>query len=577
MAYAYDPLNRLASVTDASGVTTYNYDAVGNLAGYSYPNGVSTSYTYDPLNRLTNMQSNCGTGPGCGVPGTPVASYAYILGLAGNRLSVVELSGRSVTYRYDDLYRLTSENVSGDPGGRNGVVSYTFDSVGNRTQRGSTLPAVVATGLLNYDANDRTSTDPYDANGNLLQSGAGTNVYDFENRLVQAGGVKLVYDGDGNRVKETIAGTTTSYLVADQNLTGYAQVMDELQSGAVSRTYSYGLSLISERQTLAGASSTSFYGFDGHGSVRYLTGSAGAVTDTYDYDAFGNLISSTGATPNNYLFAGEQFDSALGIYYNRARYYDQRQGRFWTMDTYQEDPQSPGSLHRFLYVRGNPLNMIDPSGNFDLADVALSSAIIGSLAGGLSGGLLTGSLKGVLLGAAGGGALGLVCSDLALCEKSAVAGTVNTVFQLAANLFDDYYTSTLHLPPPDATKQREALVSAFTSGVVSAITAGYFDPNDIEKVTAIQTGIQNTLNALGQGQTLSQALVQGLEFAIVGYLVQVGVSKDVGPQFFTDKAAEIIVRELSSTIVSTMTTVISPIQEHILRLDPPLHRFIYGN
>ena len=96
-------------------------------------------------------------------------------------------------------------------------------------QRNSTLPAVVATGLLNYDANDRTSTDPCDANGNLLQSGAGANVYDFETRLVQASGVNLVYDGDGNRVKETVAGVTTSYLVADQNLPGYAQVMDELQ------------------------------------------------------------------------------------------------------------------------------------------------------------------------------------------------------------------------------------------------------------------------------------------------------------------------------------------------------------
>jgi hypothetical protein len=44
------------------------------------------------------------------------------------------------------------------------------------------------------------------------------------------------------------------------------------------------------------------------------------VTDTYDYDAFGNLIHSTGTTPNNYLFAGEQFDPDLNLYYNRARY-----------------------------------------------------------------------------------------------------------------------------------------------------------------------------------------------------------------------------------------------------------------
>jgi hypothetical protein len=82
------------------------------------------------------------------------------------------------------------------------------------------LPAITATGLLNYDANDRTATAPYDSNGNLLNGGVGSNIYDFENHMVAAGGVSLVYDGDGNRVQETVAGVTTSYLVADQNLTG---------------------------------------------------------------------------------------------------------------------------------------------------------------------------------------------------------------------------------------------------------------------------------------------------------------------------------------------------------------------
>ena len=231
--------------------------------------------------------------PGCGLANTPIASYAYTLGPTGNRLSVAELSGRTVIYGYDDLYRLTSEDIlcGTAPGCAPGTVSYSYDKVGNRLQRNSTLPAVPATGLLNYDANAQTSTDPYDANGNLLLSGAGTNVYDFENRLVSAGGVKLVYDGDGNRVQETVATTTTSYLVADQNLTGYAQVLDELQNGSVSRTYSYGLELINERQSIAGTLTTSFYGFDGHGSIRFLTDSTGAITDTYDYDAYRNLIS----------------------------------------------------------------------------------------------------------------------------------------------------------------------------------------------------------------------------------------------------------------------------------------------
>ncbi len=202
------------------------------------------------------------------------------------------------------MYRLTSETVAFDPRGNNGQVSYAFDSVGNRLQRNSTVPAVPPTGLLNYDANDRTSTDPYDANGNLLNGGVGSNTYDFENRLVQAGGAKLVYDGDGNRVSETVAGVTTKYLVADRNLTNYAQVMDELVGTAVTRTYSYGLQLINERQTTAGTPTTSFYGYDGHGSVRFLANSSGAVTDAYDYDAFGNVLSHTGSTPNNLPVCG---------------------------------------------------------------------------------------------------------------------------------------------------------------------------------------------------------------------------------------------------------------------------------
>ncbi|MGO9405344.1 MAG: RHS repeat-associated core domain-containing protein [Terriglobales bacterium] len=183
------------------------------------------------------------------------------------------------------------------------------------------------------------------------------------------------YDGDGNRVSETVGGVTTSYLVDTANPTGYAQAVDELQSGTVTRTYSYGLERINENQALNGTWTASFYGYDGHGSVRQLFNSSGGVTDSYDYDAFGNLISSTGSTPNNYLFAGEQYDPALSLYYNHARYLNTATGRFWSMDTYEGDPQSPGSLHKYVYVGGNPVDRKDPSGHdFDTAEALVSAA-----------------------------------------------------------------------------------------------------------------------------------------------------------------------------------------------------------
>jgi RHS repeat-associated protein len=112
-----------------------------------------------------------------------------------------------------------------------------------------------------------------------------------------------------------------------------------------------------------------FYVFDGHGNVRALTDGTGAVTDTYDYDAFGNLIHSTGTTPNNYLFAGEQFDPDLNLYYNRARYLSTSTGRFWNTDTFEGDAIAPISLHKYLYASADPVNRIDPEGQED-ADVS---------------------------------------------------------------------------------------------------------------------------------------------------------------------------------------------------------------
>jgi len=80
---------------------------------------------------------------------------------------------------------------------------------------------------------------------------------------------------------------------------------------------------------------------------------------TYDYDAFGNLLHSTGSTPNNYLFAGEQFDPDLGLYYNRARYLNTATGRFWSMDSFEGDAESPASLHKYLYANADPIDLLD--------------------------------------------------------------------------------------------------------------------------------------------------------------------------------------------------------------------------
>ena len=361
--YTYDALNRLASVRDnrlASGTTTYAYDNAGNLQGYLYPNGVQSTYTYNALNRLTNLTV---------AKGSTLASYGYTLGPAGNRTQVTELGGRVVGYTYDNLYRLTQETIAG--ASVNGAIGYQYDPAGNRLQRTSTVGPVPASSYT-YDANDRLTTDTYDANGNTTTSAANTYAYDFENHLKSQNGtaVTITYDGDGNRVAKTASGTTTSYLVDDRNLTGYAQVLEEV-AGAAQRVYTYGLNRISQSQ----ASGTSFYGYDGHGSVRLLTDATGAVTDRYDYDAFGNIISQAGSTPNVYLYSGEQNDANLGFYYLRARYLNPSTGRFVTNDPSPGSSSDPKSLHRYLYANADPINRHDPSGMLSLVEVSVTLTI----------------------------------------------------------------------------------------------------------------------------------------------------------------------------------------------------------
>lgn len=59
-------------------------------------------------------------------PGSKLGPYEIVppLDAAGHRTSETELSGRTVNYSYDNLYRLTNETIAGEPHAMNGASSY---------------------------------------------------------------------------------------------------------------------------------------------------------------------------------------------------------------------------------------------------------------------------------------------------------------------------------------------------------------------------------------------------------------------------------------------------------------------
>jgi RHS repeat-associated protein len=109
------------------------------------------------------------------------------------------------------------------------------------------------------------------------------------------------------------------------------------------------------------AGTTSYHHFDALGSTRQLTNSAGTVTDTMVYDAWGNVVSRTGTTGISMLWIGEvgyYTDSETGLLSVRRRPYGPATGRWTTID-----PTPPIiGLIWFVYAENSPISVSDPSG-----------------------------------------------------------------------------------------------------------------------------------------------------------------------------------------------------------------------
>jgi RHS repeat-associated protein len=323
---------------------------------------------------LTNITQQIGS--------TLLGSYAYTLDDAGNRLSVSEMGGKSTQWTYDNLYRLKSETRK-DGATVIAQSSFTYDLTGNRLSQ--TVDGVTTN--YTYNSLDQMLTAgsvqyEYDDRGNLKKEIDGAQIaqynYDAANRLastITPDGTTITnsFDADGRRVKQTVNAQVTTYLWDENSL--YGDVVLET-TGGVSTSYTLaGTQLISQTRN----GSTSYYLQDGQGSTRALTNSAGAVTDTYSYTAYGEIYNQTGTTANNYLYTGQQFDQSTGLYSLRARFYNPAVGRFLSQDTWAVNYSNPIELNRYGYAAGNPVNASDPSGLFAMGYADTFRLAIGSM------------------------------------------------------------------------------------------------------------------------------------------------------------------------------------------------------
>jgi RHS repeat-associated protein len=124
------------------------------------------------------------------------------------------------------------------------------------------------------------------------------------------------------------------------------------------RRYTYGARRISQ----TAGSDTSYFLYDGLGSVANLTSAFGATQWTYAYEPFGTTRTETSNNgPANVMkFTGEHLDPT-GLYHLRARQYDAASGRFLRPDPADAGVRSP-LIGSFVYAANRPTVLIDPSG-----------------------------------------------------------------------------------------------------------------------------------------------------------------------------------------------------------------------
>jgi RHS repeat-associated protein len=113
-------------------------------------------------------------------------------------------------------------------------------------------------------------------------------------------------------------------------------------------------------QTKSG--NTQFLLPDAQGSTRLLINNSAITQQTYDYRAFGEMVTTPSPLQTRYLYTGQQYDSASGNYSLRARTYNPTNGRFLTQDTYPYNFQNPVEINRYVYGINNPVRYMDASG-----------------------------------------------------------------------------------------------------------------------------------------------------------------------------------------------------------------------
>ncbi|HEX7966330.1 MAG TPA: RHS repeat-associated core domain-containing protein [Gammaproteobacteria bacterium] len=381
--------------TDAAGnFYEHGMDAHGNVVVADSGANLSTHYSYDPLTRYMVETSTSLSGSGT------VQDMTFQWTPTGNLTQRSDvLTGASEAFHYDLHNRLLDSTVT-NAGGTQPMVSYSYNSVGNITQKvegtntttyaygfGTDHPHAVAT--LSGAA---TASYNYDADGNMsCRDSAGLSctgtptgnvVWDSDNQPTNitegSNYSNFSYASDKHKYKEVAMASGT------QTTTLYIGGLEIETTGTTVEYHhnmtAYGRPVLLDKfvtDTATGnpAETQDYLLTDHLGSVTTTVEGASNIVGHRNYDSFGRKRdpgtwtgtgSGSSATKTHGYTDHEDLDH-LNLVHMQGRVYDPKLGRFMSVDPVFQAPTNTQSVNPYSYVMNNPLSLVDPSGYMSVA------------------------------------------------------------------------------------------------------------------------------------------------------------------------------------------------------------------
>ena len=364
------------------------YDVNGRVTGFKHGNGLRTELQFDANGKLVRSTvSN-------GIELLDARSLKYDIEGRITAISRLE-TGLNRTYGYNERGSLISElRGDGTPDGSQ-LVEYVYDSSLNRVSR--TVGGQKSKFNYASDSNRLVSQGPkekdsfvYDVRGNLVEDRNGHRrfVYDATNRLTEYYQQnKLVarydYDAYGRRIRKT-------FKRGNSGQTDSVRFLHDVHGRLASETMRRGdRSALNARDTIwlgslplvqvdrqvesdgvTRRANVLYLHADHQGAVRSARDVDSQIVWTWEgADAFGGELNGESGVDRDpdkdgkkviipLRFPGQYHDEESQLYYNHNRDYDPHLARYIQPDPIGLD----GGINRYAYVKGDPVNYVDPNG-----------------------------------------------------------------------------------------------------------------------------------------------------------------------------------------------------------------------